>query len=133
MRKLKGARQGQNDRIDAWLIAETLRIGQYDETRLATDGGVAGSLSRYLQSLRGMAAELKTVRVPDGRALPDGYSPDMFGAGSRRGAVKSPLPFRLARGAPLARPRHRRRASGAAESRSATPKGIKAAPGRRSA
>lgn len=61
VRKLKKLDKVKNDRIDAWLIAETLRIGQYDETRLATDEVASlRSLSRYLQSLRGMAAELKT-------------------------------------------------------------------------
>ena len=60
VRKLKGLDKVKNDRIDAGLIAEALRIGQYDETRLATDEVASlRSLSRYLQSLRGMVAELK--------------------------------------------------------------------------
>ena len=79
----------------------TLRIGQYDETRLATDEVASlRSLSRYLQSLRGMAAELKTQCV----CLMDAHFPeyagifsDMFGAGSRAVLSKSPLPFELSR------------------------------------
>ena len=58
------------------------------------------SLSRYLQSLRGMIAELKTQCV----CLMDAHFPeyagifsDMFGAGSRAVLSKSPLPFELAR------------------------------------
>ena len=101
VRKLKKLDKVKNDRIDAWLIAETLRIGQYDETRLATDEVASlRSLSRYLQSLRGMAAELKTQCV----CLMDAHFPeyagifsDMFGAGSRAVLSKSPLPFELAR------------------------------------
>lgn len=101
VRKLKGLDKVKNDRVDAWLIAEALRIGQYDETRLATDEMASlRSLSRYLQSLRGMAAELKTQCV----CLMDAHFPeyagifsDMFGAGSRAVLSKSPLPFELAR------------------------------------
>lgn len=101
VRKLKGLDKVKNDRVDAWLIAEALRIGQYDETRLATDEVASlRSLSRYLQSLRGMAAELKTQCV----CLMDAHFPeyagifsDMFGAGSRAVLSKSPLPFELAR------------------------------------
>ena len=101
VRKLKKLDKVKNDRIDAWLIAETLRIGRYDETRLATDEVASlRSLSRYLQSLRGMAAELKTQCV----CLMDAHFPeyagifsDMFGAGSRAVLSKSPLPFELAR------------------------------------
>ena len=86
VRKLKGLDKVKNDRVDAWLIAEALRIGQYDETRLATDEVASlRSLSRYLQSLRGMVAELKTQCV----CLMDAHFPeyagifsDMFGAGS---------------------------------------------------
>ena len=63
-RKLKGLDKVKNDRADAGLIAEALRIGQCDETRLATDEVASPrSLSRYLQSLRGMVAELKTQCV----------------------------------------------------------------------
>ena len=101
VRKLKGLDKVKNDRVDAWLIAEALRIGQYDETRLATDEVASlRSLSRYLQSLRGMVAELKTQCV----CLMDAHFPeyagifsDMFGAGSRAVLSKSPLPFELAR------------------------------------
>ena len=101
VRKLKGLDKVKNDRVDAGLIAEALRIGQYDETRLATDEVASlRSLSRYLQSLRGMAAELKTQCV----CLMDAHFPeyagifsDMFGAGSRAVLSKSPLPFELAR------------------------------------
>ena len=72
VRKLKGLDKVKNDRIDAGLIAEALRIGQYYETRLATDEVASlRSLSRYLQSLRGMAAELKTqcVCLMDARSI----------------------------------------------------------------
>ena len=101
VRKLKGLDKVKNDRVDAGLIAEALRIGQYDETRLATDEMASlRSLSRYLQSLRGMVAELKTQCV----CLMDAHFPeyagifsDMFGAGSRAVLSKSPLPFELAR------------------------------------
>lgn len=101
VRKLKGLDKVKNDRIDARLIAEALRIGQYDETRLATDEVASlRSLSRYLQSLRGMAAELKTQCV----CLMDAHFPehagmfsDMFGAGSRAVLSRSPLPFEPAR------------------------------------
>ena len=87
VRKLKGLDKVKNDRVDAGLIAEALRIGQYDETRLATDEMASlRSLSRYLQSLRGMVAELKTQCI----CLMDAHFPeyagifsDMFGAGSR--------------------------------------------------
>lgn len=109
VRRLKGLDRVKNDRIDAGLIAEALRIGQYDETRLATDEVASlRSLSRYLQSLRSMVAELKTQCV----CLMDAYFPeyagifsDMFGAGSRAVLSKSPLPFELARrrADPLAR------------------------------
>ena len=101
VRKLKGLDKVKNDRVDAGLIAEALRIGRYDETRLATDEVASlRSLSRYLQSLRGMVAELKTQCV----CLMDAHFPeyarvfsDMFGAGSRAVLSKSPLPFELAR------------------------------------
>ena len=101
VRKLKGLDKVKNDRIDAGLIAEALRIGRYDETRLATDEVASlRSLSRYLQSLRGMVAEPKTqcVCLMDAR-FPEyaGIFSDMFGAGSRAVPSKSPLPFELAR------------------------------------
>lgn len=75
-RKLKGLDKVKNDRADAGLIAEALRIGQCDETRLAT-GEVASprSLSRYLQSLRGMVAELKTQCI----CLMDAHFPEYAG------------------------------------------------------
>ena len=72
VRKLKGLDKVKNDRVDAGLIAEALRIGRYDETRLATDEVASlRSLSRYLQSLRGMVAELKTqcVCLMDARSI----------------------------------------------------------------
>lgn len=50
MRKLKSLSGVKNDRIDSWLIAETLRQGDYDETRLATDEVQAlKQLTRYHQ------------------------------------------------------------------------------------
>lgn len=36
VRSLRGAKGVKNDRVDFWLIAETLRIGDYEKTRLAT-------------------------------------------------------------------------------------------------
>ena len=137
VRKLKGLDKVKNDRVDAGLIAEALRIGQYDETRLATDEMASlRSLSRYLQSLRGMVAELKTQCI----CLMDAHFPeyagifsDMFGAGSRAVLSKSPLPFELARSAPTRSPATSPRRPGAAASRPATPRRSRPRPSRRSA
>ena len=61
VRRLRGLDRVKNDRIDAGLIAETLRIGQYDPTRLATDEVQSlRTLTRYQQSLKSELAEVKT-------------------------------------------------------------------------
>lgn len=101
VRKLKGLSGVKNDRVDARLVAETLRIGQFDQTRLATDDVQSlRALSRYLQSLKGELAEVKTQCT----CLLDAYFPefdgvfsDMFGKGARAVLSKSPLPFELGR------------------------------------
>lgn len=101
VRRLRGLSGVKNDRMDARLIAETLRIGQLDQTRLATDDVQSlRTLSRYLQSLKGEPAEVKTQRI----CLLDAYFPefdgvfsDMFGKGARAVLSKSPLPFVLGR------------------------------------
>ena len=101
VRKLKGLDKVKNDRVDAALIAETLRIGQYDPTRLATDEVQSlRSLTRYRQALKSELAEVKTQCT----CLLDSYFPefseafpDMFGAAARAVLSKSPLPSELAR------------------------------------
>lgn len=101
VRKLKGLSGVKNDRMDARLIAETLRIGRFDQTKLATDDVQSlRTLSRYLQSLKGELAEVKTQCIclldayfPEF----DGVFPDMFGKGARAVLSKSPLPFELGR------------------------------------
>ncbi len=84
-----------------WMACYSFLVARGYETRLATDEVASlRSLSRYLQSLRGMVAELKTQCI----CLMDAHFPeyagifsDMFGAGSRAVLSKSPLPFELAR------------------------------------
>lgn len=101
VRRLKGLDKVKNDRLDAGLIAETLRIGQYDPTRLATDEVQSlRSLTRYHQSLKAELAEVKTRCT----CLLDSYFPelagafsDMFGAAGRAVLSKSPLPSQVAR------------------------------------
>lgn len=101
VRRLKGLSKVKNDRLDAGLIAETLRIGQYDPTRLATDDVQSlRTLTRYHQSLKSELAEVKTQCT----CLPDSYFPefagafsDMFGAAGRAVLSKSPMPSQLAR------------------------------------
>ena len=101
VRRLRGLDRVKNDRIDAVLIAETLRIGQYDPTRLATDEVQSlRTLTRYHQSLKSELAEVKTQCT----CLLDSYFPefsgafsDMFGAAGRAVLSKSPLPSQVAR------------------------------------
>ena len=101
VRRLRGLDRVKNDRIDAGLIAETLRIGQYDPTRLATDEVQSlRTLTRYQQSLKSELAEVKTQCT----RLLDSYFPefsgafsDMFGAAGRAVLSKSPLPSQVAR------------------------------------
>lgn len=101
VRKLKSLSGVKNDRIDSWLIAETLRIGEYDPTRIATDELQSlKTLTRYRQSLKEQIAETKTKVI----CLMDSYFPeyaglfsDMFGAASTALLAKSPLPEEIAR------------------------------------
>lgn len=101
VRKLKGLDRVKNDRVDSELIAETLRIGQFDETRL-TDERVEPlrTLTRYHQSLRAEAAEAKTQLL----CVLDAYFPeyerlfsDPFCAPSPALLALAPLPADLAR------------------------------------
>lgn len=101
VRRLRGLDGVKNDRVDAWLVAEALRIGQYDQTRLATDEVQSlRTLTRYRQSLKAELAEVKTQCT----CLLDSYFPefsgvfsDMFGAAGRAVLSRSPLPSQVAR------------------------------------
>lgn len=101
VRKLKSLAGVKNDRIDSVLIAETLRIGEYDPTRLATDEVQSlRILTRYRQSLKEQVAETKTKVV----CLMDAYFPEyaglfsnMFGSASTALLAKSPLPSEISR------------------------------------
>lgn len=101
MRKLKGLSGVKNDRIDAWLIAETLRQGDYDQTRLATDEVQAlKQLTRYHQSLKQELATVKTQAI----CVLDAYFPeyaslfsDMFGAASLKVLAECPTPSEVNR------------------------------------
>lgn len=101
VRRLRGLDRVKNDRVDAGLIAETLRIGRYDPTRLATDEVQSlRSLTRYRQALKSELAEVKTQCT----CLLDSYFPelpgafsDVFGAAGRAVLSRSPLPSELAR------------------------------------
>ena len=86
VRSLRGRSGVKNDRLDSELIAETMRVGQCDPTRLATDDVQALRLhTRYRQNLRDAMAEAKT----QAKCLLDSYFPeyegtfsDVFGAAS---------------------------------------------------
>ncbi|MBR3258542.1 MAG: IS110 family transposase [Eggerthellaceae bacterium] len=101
VRNLKSLSGVKNDRIDAYLIAETLRIGEYDATKLATDEVQSlRELTRYRQSLRDQIAETKTKVI----CLMDSYFPeyaslftDMFGAASMALLREACLPAGIAR------------------------------------
>lgn len=101
MRKLKGLSGVKNDRIDSLLIAETLRQGNYDETRLATDEVQAlKQLTRYHQGLKQELATVKTQAI----CVLDAYFPeyaglfsDMFGAASLKVLSECPTPSEAAR------------------------------------
>ena len=101
MRKLKSLSGVKNDRIDSWLIAETLRQGDYDETRLATDEVQAlKQLTRYHQGLKQELAAVKTRAI----CVLDAYFPeyaalfsDMFGAASLKVLAECPTPSEVAR------------------------------------
>lgn len=101
MRKMKSLSGVKNDRIDAWLIAETLRIGEYEATRLATDEIQSlRELTRFRQGLRDSIAEAKTHAI----CLLDSYFPeyaglfsDVFGAASTELLLKAQTPAAMAR------------------------------------
>ena len=101
MRKLKSLSGVKNDRIDSWLIAETLRQGDYDETRLATDEVQA--LKQLTRNHQGLKQELSDVKTQAICAL-DAYFPeyaalfsDMFGAASLKVLAECPTPSEVAR------------------------------------
>ena len=101
MRRLKSLSGVKNDRIDSRLIAETLRQGDYDETRLATDEVQAlKQLTRYHQGLKQELAAVKTQAI----CVLDAYFPeyaalfsDMFGAASLKVLAECPTPSEVAR------------------------------------
>ena len=101
MRKLKSLSGVKNDRIDSWLIAETLRQGDYDETRLATDEVQAlKQLTRYHQGLKQELAAVKTQAI----CVLDAYFPEyaalfsvLFGAASLKVLAECPTPSEVAR------------------------------------
>ena len=101
MRRLKGLSGVKNDRIDSRLIAETLRQGDYDETRLATDELQAlKQLTRYHQGLKQELATVKTQAI----CVLDAYFPeyaslfsDVFGAASLRVLAECPTPSEIGR------------------------------------
>lgn len=101
MRRLKGLSGVKNDRVDARLIAETLRQGDYDETRLATDEVQAlRQLTRYRQALKQELAAVKTQAV----CVLDAYFPeyaglfsDVFGAASLKVLAECPTPSEVGR------------------------------------
>ena len=101
MRRLKGLCGVKNDRIDSALIAETLRQGDYDQTRLATDEVQAlKRLTRYHQGLKQELATVKTQAV----CVLDAYFPeyaglfsDMFGTASLKVLAECPTPSEASR------------------------------------
>lgn len=101
VRKLKGKSKVKNDRVDALLIAETLRIGEYVETKLASDEVRSlRTLTRYRQAIKEEAAQVK-IRLT---CVMDSYFPeyagvfsDMFGSASLAVLEKSPMPSELLR------------------------------------
>lgn len=101
MRRLKGLAGVKNDRVDARLVAETLRQGDYDETRLATDEVQAlRRLTRYHQGLKQELAAVKTQAI----CVLDAYFPeyaglfsDVFGAASLEVLAECPTPSEVGR------------------------------------
>lgn len=101
VRKFKNQLGVKTDRIDSFLIAETLRLGEYDPTRLATNEVQSlKTLTRYRQSIQEQIAQTKTKIV----CLMDTYFPeyeklfsDMFCASSLALLAKTPLPNKIAR------------------------------------
>lgn len=100
VRSLKGAKGVKNDRVDSWLIAETLRIGDYEKTRLATDEMQSlKTLTRYHQGLKQELATVKTQAI----CVLDAYFPeyaslfsDIFGAASLAVLASCPTPEEIA-------------------------------------
>ena len=107
VRKLKDMIGVKNDRVDSRLIAETLGLGECDQTRLAT-GEVQSprTLTRYRLALAQEIGTVKTRAV----CLMDAYFPeyaglfpDMFGAASRALLSRSPQPcLKKGKGSPEA-------------------------------
>lgn len=101
MRGLKGAQRVKNDRIDSWLIAETLHLGDISEMRLATDEIQSlTTLTRYHQGLKQELATAKTQRL----CVLDSYFPeyashfsDVLGHNSLAVLKKCPIPQELCR------------------------------------
>ena len=101
VRKLKGKSKVKNGRVDALLIAETLRIGEYAETKLASDEVQSlRTLTRYRQAIKEEAAQVKTQLT----CVMDSYFPEragvfsnMFGSASLAALEKSPMPSELLR------------------------------------
>lgn len=101
VRRFKGLGGVKNDRVDAGLIAEAMRIGRYDPTRLATDDARSlRTLTRYHQSLKSELAEVKVqcTCLLDA-CFPEfsGVFSDMFGAAGRAVLSRSPLPSEVRR------------------------------------
>ncbi len=101
MRKLKGYSRVKNDPVDSWLIAETLRLGEAVETRMATDEIQSlKTLTRYHQALKQELATIKTQCT----CVLDSYFPeyaghfsDAFGAASIAVLKRCPMPEELCR------------------------------------
>ena len=101
VRELKSMPRVKNDRVDSWLIAETLKRGSYEQTRLADDDVQAlRMLTRYQQSLKQELATVKTQCIcvmdacfPEYAAL---FS-NMFGAASLAVLASKPTPAEISR------------------------------------
>ena len=101
VRKLRGRPGVKNDRVDSLLIAEVMRVGRYEPTRLATDDVQSlRILTRQHESIKSDLARLKTRC----KSLLDAYFPeyesawsDAFCAASRAVLGRTPLPSQLAR------------------------------------
>ena len=100
MRKLKSLPGVKDDRIDSWLTAETLRQGDYDETRPAADE--VRALKQPTRCHQGLKQELATVKT-QAICVPDAYFPehaalfsDMFGAAPLKVLSERPAPSEVA-------------------------------------
>lgn len=101
VRELKSMPRVKNDRVDSWLIAETMRVGGCEQTRLADDDVQSlRMLTRYQQSLKQELATVKTqcICVMDA-CFPEYASlfSDMFGAASLAVLSAKPTPAELSR------------------------------------